>query len=143
MCYNLQNSSCYAHIFYKLFNLGKGRYKICLEKIMCSIYSISLKLLSVKTYLCSLINGYEKVWIMVKMLTLQALTLSTEIMEHHGFLLIPAVNTCSSTLWYSVGPFTSISFFSILWLFFQHYALYILPFWTHCDDLWRIRTMQI
>lgn len=35
---------------------------------------------------------------MVKMLTLQALTLSTEIMERHGFLLIPAVNTCSSTV---------------------------------------------
>lgn len=33
-----------------------------------------------------------------KMLTMQALTLNTEIMEHLRFLLIPAINTCSSTV---------------------------------------------
>lgn len=65
-------------------------------------------------------------------------------MGHFRFLLIPAANTCSRGLcWYIVELFTSVSFFPFLWLFlFQHYKLYIPLLLTHCDGLWRIKTVQ-
>lgn len=101
---------------------------------MCSIYSISLNLLSAKTYLYSLINGYEKIWIMVKMLTLLALTLSTEIMERLRFILIPAINTCSCTVF---GIQLDHSLLSLSFLFCDFFPSTYIVYFATLNPLWR------